>query len=124
VVALVRKGGHLGVVKDYLLAVQKNNLVAVNEAVNELHISEDDYEALDTSVGGYDNFDQLKLAEELEACFVSPERTGWHARSPALHTRRVRRHVVCNASRCMPRICGCMPHMRALSVARLCRSTS
>lgn len=66
VVALVRRGGHLGVVKDYLLAVQKNNLPSVNEAANELHIAEDDYAALDASVEGYDNFDQLKLAEELE----------------------------------------------------------
>lgn len=66
VVSLVRRGAHLGVVKDYLLAVQKNNLVAVNEAINELHISEDDYEGVDTSVAGYDNFDQLRLAEELE----------------------------------------------------------
>jgi clathrin heavy chain len=68
VVALVRRGGHLGLVKDYLLSVQKNNLVAVNEAINELHISEDDYEGVDASVQGYDNFDQLKLAEELEVC--------------------------------------------------------
>ena len=66
VVALVRRGQHLGVVKDYLLAVQKNNLVAVNEAINELHISEDDHEGVAASVAGYDNFDQLKLAEELE----------------------------------------------------------
>lgn len=66
VVTLVRRGQHLGVVKDYLLAVQKNNLVAVNEALNELHISEDDHEGVDASVAGYDNFDQLKLAEELE----------------------------------------------------------
>ena len=66
VVTLVRRGGHLGVVKDYLLAVQKNNLPSVNEAANELHIAEDDYAALDASVEGYDNFDQLKLAEELE----------------------------------------------------------
>lgn len=83
VVALVRKGDHLGVVKDYLLAVQKNNLPSVNEAVNELHISEDDYAALDTSVEGYDNFDQLKLAEELEVrvlcvlCMLCDVLCGW-----------------------------------------------
>lgn len=72
VVSLVRRGGHLGVVKDYLIAVQKNNLPSVNEAVNELHISEDDYSSLDASVEGYDNFDQLKLAEELEVRPLRP----------------------------------------------------
>lgn len=30
-------------------------------------IAEDDYEALEASVESYDNFDQLKLAEDLEA---------------------------------------------------------
>lgn len=36
VVALVRRGGHLGLAKDYLVAVQKNNLTSVNEAMNEV----------------------------------------------------------------------------------------
>jgi hypothetical protein len=35
VVTLVRRGGHLGLAKDYLVAVQKNNLPSVNEAMNE-----------------------------------------------------------------------------------------
>jgi clathrin heavy chain len=66
VVALVRRGGYLGASKDYLIAVQKNNLVSVNEAVNEVLIEEDDFEGLEASVESYDNFDQLKLAEDLE----------------------------------------------------------
>ena len=66
VVQLVRKGGHLGLAKDYLLSVQKNNLASVNEALNEVLIAEDDYEGLDSSVEGYDNFDQLRQAENLE----------------------------------------------------------
>jgi clathrin heavy chain len=72
VVALVRSGGHLGLAKDYLIAVQKNNLPSVNEAMNELLIEEDDYEALEASVESYDNFDQLKLAEDLEVHLPSP----------------------------------------------------
>eukprot|EP01025_Chloroclados_australasicus_P067920 TRINITY_DN9421_c0_g1_i1.p1 TRINITY_DN9421_c0_g1~~TRINITY_DN9421_c0_g1_i1.p1 ORF type:complete len:461 (-),score=76.46 TRINITY_DN9421_c0_g1_i1:317-1564(-) len=66
VVSIARRAGLLSLVKEYLLAVQKNNLTSVNEAVNEIMMEEDDYEALDASVEGYDNFDQLRLAENLE----------------------------------------------------------
>jgi Region in Clathrin and VPS len=66
IVTLVRRGGHLAVVKPYLLSVQKNNLPAVNEAVNEICIAEDNPAELEASVEGYDNFDQLKLAGDLE----------------------------------------------------------
>lgn len=44
VVLLLRKDGHLPLVKDYLLSVQKTNLAAVNEAVNELLVEEDNFE--------------------------------------------------------------------------------
>ena len=36
VVSILRKADHLPLVKDYLIAVQKGNLAAVNDAVNEL----------------------------------------------------------------------------------------
>lgn len=44
VVLMLRKAGNLPLVKDYLMAVQKSNLSAVNEAVNELVIEEEDFE--------------------------------------------------------------------------------
>ena len=44
VVLMLRKAGNLPLVKDYLIAVQKTNLSAVNEAVNELLIEEEDFE--------------------------------------------------------------------------------
>lgn len=66
VVHILRKANHLPLVKDYLLAVQKTNLAAVNEAVNELLIEEEDYEALRESITTYDNYDQLGLASRLE----------------------------------------------------------
>mmetsp|Transcript_17485 Transcript_17485/g.52457 ORF Transcript_17485/g.52457 Transcript_17485/m.52457 type:complete len:1706 (-) Transcript_17485:516-5633(-) len=66
VVLLLRRDGHLPLVKDYLLSVQKTNLAAVNEAVNELLVEEDNFEALRESVTTYDNFDQLALAARLE----------------------------------------------------------
>ena len=44
VVQMLRKAGNLPLVKDYLISVQKTNLSAVNEAVNELLIEEEDFE--------------------------------------------------------------------------------
>ena len=43
VVSILRRADHLALVKDYLLAVQKSNLLAVNDAVNELLIEEEDF---------------------------------------------------------------------------------
>ena len=43
VVSILRKADHLPLVKDYLIAVQKANLAAVNDAVNELLIEEEDF---------------------------------------------------------------------------------
>lgn len=66
VVDIMRRAGQLPLVKEYLLSVQKNNLGAVNEAVNELLIEEEDWNALRESTSTYDNFDQLALAAKLE----------------------------------------------------------
>jgi clathrin heavy chain len=66
VVNIMRKADHLPLVKEYLLAVQKTNLAAVNEAVNELLIDEEDYASLRDSISTYDNFDQISLALKLE----------------------------------------------------------
>ena len=67
VVSIMRRADHLPLVKEYLLAVQKTNLAAVNEAVNELLIEEEDYNALRESITTYDNYDQIGLAARLEA---------------------------------------------------------
>jgi len=66
VVAIVRKMNLLPLVKDYLAAVQDRNITAVNEALNELFVEEEDYESLRTSIDSYDSFDNMKLASELE----------------------------------------------------------
>jgi len=66
VVSIVRKMNQLPLVKEYLIAVQEKNISAVNEALNELFVEEEDYEALLTSIKGFDNFDNLKLSQELE----------------------------------------------------------
>jgi len=67
VVEIMRRAGQLPLVKEYLLGVQKNNLSSVNEAINELLVEEEDWNALRDSITTYDNFDQLELAASLEA---------------------------------------------------------
>ncbi|CAM0950540.1 unnamed protein product [Alopecurus aequalis] len=66
VVDIMRKAGQLHLVKPYMVAVQSNNVSAVNEALNELYVEEEDYEKLRESVDMHDNFDQIGLAQKLE----------------------------------------------------------
>jgi clathrin heavy chain len=65
-VHLLRKNGALELSLEYLQNVQKENLTAVNEALNEIYIAEEDHESLRSSVDEYDNFDQLSLAQKAE----------------------------------------------------------
>uniref|UniRef100_J3NAM3 Clathrin heavy chain n=2 Tax=Oryza brachyantha TaxID=4533 RepID=J3NAM3_ORYBR len=66
VVDIMRKAGQLHLVKPYMVAVQSNNVSAVNEALNELYVEEEDYERLRESVDLHDSFDQIGLAQKLE----------------------------------------------------------
>jgi clathrin heavy chain len=66
VVDMFRKEGALYLIKDYLLNVQKTNILEVNEAINGLLIEEEDYEGLRASITTHDNFDQIGLASRLE----------------------------------------------------------
>ena len=50
--------------------MQKNNLLPVNEAVNELLVEEEDHAGLRDSITTYDNFDQLALAARCAASSV------------------------------------------------------
>ncbi|CAN6199153.1 unnamed protein product [Urochloa humidicola] len=56
----------LHLVKPYMVAVQSNNVSAVNEALNELYVEEEDYERLRESVDTHDNCDKIGLAQKLE----------------------------------------------------------
>ncbi|KAG9348508.1 hypothetical protein JZ751_002244 [Albula glossodonta] len=56
----------LALVKPYLRSVQNHNNKSVNEALNNLFITEEDYQALRTSIDAYDNFDNISLAQSLE----------------------------------------------------------
>ena len=66
VVDIMRKAGHLPLVRPYLNNVQNTNLQAVNEAINALCVEEEDHAALRTSIDTYDAFDQLALAQRCE----------------------------------------------------------
>merc|ERR1712194_825173 len=49
----------------YIKSVQKSNLSSVNEALNELYIEDEDYEALRKSIDQFQNFNMIALASKL-----------------------------------------------------------
>ncbi len=65
-VQLVRRIGHLPLIKPYLVSVQQNNVTAVNDALNELYVEEENFESLRTSIDAFNNFDAIALANKLE----------------------------------------------------------
>lgn len=66
VVEVVDRAGHTALVEKYLLQVQRENLSAVNEALNSLFISQENYKALRDSIEAHNHFDQIALAQRLE----------------------------------------------------------
>eukprot|EP00002_Diphylleia_rotans_P040222 TRINITY_DN948_c0_g2_i1.p1 TRINITY_DN948_c0_g2~~TRINITY_DN948_c0_g2_i1.p1 ORF type:complete len:1703 (-),score=450.85 TRINITY_DN948_c0_g2_i1:468-5576(-) len=66
VVTMIRRAGHLPLIKPYLVSVQPSNVTAVNEALNEILIFEEDFEGLRSSVDTFDNFDHFNLAQQIE----------------------------------------------------------
>eukprot|EP01062_Namystynia_karyoxenos_P039152 TRINITY_DN28473_c0_g1_i1.p1 TRINITY_DN28473_c0_g1~~TRINITY_DN28473_c0_g1_i1.p1 ORF type:complete len:1684 (+),score=694.99 TRINITY_DN28473_c0_g1_i1:92-5053(+) len=67
VVTEVRRLGHLAVIQPWLEGVQqKANLRQVNDALNELHIEAEDFEALRASLERCDKVDAEALAGRLE----------------------------------------------------------
>ncbi|KAM3375864.1 clathrin heavy chain 1 isoform X1 [Capsicum galapagoense] len=66
VVEIIRKAGHLRLVKPYMIAVQSNNVSALNEALHEIYVEEEDYDRLRESIDLHDNFDQIGLAQKIE----------------------------------------------------------
>jgi len=66
VVGLARKTNQLALIRAYLISIQEKNISAVNEALNELYVEEEDYEALRSSITNYDAFDPVALAQSLE----------------------------------------------------------
>jgi clathrin heavy chain len=67
VVSQLRRTGDwaLQLGQPYMKSVQKFNLSAVNEALNELHVEDEDYEALRKSIDNFNNFNMIALASKL-----------------------------------------------------------
>lgn len=65
----ILQAGSLQLVKPYMVAVQSNNVAAVNEALNEIYVEEEDYERLRESIDMHDNFDQMGLAQKVFVLF-------------------------------------------------------
>jgi len=51
--------------QSYLKNVQKSDLSAVNEALNELYIEDEDYDSLRKSIDKFKNFNMIALAQKL-----------------------------------------------------------
>ncbi|CAN6674591.1 clathrin heavy chain [Trichomonascus vanleenenianus] len=66
VVKMFQRSDNLPMVKSFLVAVQGQNLWAVNNAYHDLLIEEEDHKSLRDSVDNFDRFDPLDLAERLE----------------------------------------------------------
>ncbi|CAF0968239.1 unnamed protein product [Didymodactylos carnosus] len=56
----------LPLVKPYLRSVQNINNKAINEALNNLLIEEEDYQGLRSLIDAYDNFGNISLTQCLE----------------------------------------------------------
>ena len=63
---LISQAGHLRLIKPYMVAVQSNNVSAVNEALNEIYVEEEDYDRLRESIDLHDSFDQIGLAQKVD----------------------------------------------------------
>ena len=65
-VRMFEKSDNIPLIKPFLLNVQKQNKSAVNNAINNLLIEEEDYKTLRDSVENYDNYNAVELASRLE----------------------------------------------------------
>ena len=66
VVRMFEKSDNIPLIKPFLLNVQSQNKRAVNNAINDLLVEEEDYKTLRDSVENYDNYDPVELAQRLE----------------------------------------------------------
>jgi clathrin heavy chain len=66
VVRMFEKSDNIPLIKPFLLNVQTQNKRAVNDAINDLLIEEEDYKQLRDSVENFDNYEAVALAQRLE----------------------------------------------------------
>jgi clathrin heavy chain len=66
VVRMFEKSDNIPLIKPFLLSVQNQNKKAVNNAIHDILIEEEDYKTLRDSVEHYDSYDPVELASRLE----------------------------------------------------------
>jgi len=66
-VQVMRRTGHIAIIAPFLKSVQSQNISAVNEALNEIYLENEDFDALRTSIKEYDSFESIQLAGGLES---------------------------------------------------------
>jgi clathrin heavy chain len=66
VVDIAERADNIALIKGYLQGVQKEDISEVNEALNNLYVEEEDYDALRQSVFKFKTFDQIALAEKVQ----------------------------------------------------------
>jgi clathrin heavy chain len=65
-VQVMKRTGYIALITPFLKSVQNQNISAVNEALNEIYLENEDYESLRQSIKEFDSFESLKLAQDLE----------------------------------------------------------
>ncbi|CAI9263856.1 unnamed protein product [Lactuca saligna] len=79
--------------------MESNNVSAVNEALNEIYVEEEDYDMLRESIDLHDNFDQIGLAQKIE-------------KHELLEMRHVAAYIYKKAGTNLFTVVGCMLNMR------------
>jgi len=65
-VQIMKRTGHIALIAGFLESVQPQNIRAVNEALNEIYLENQDFEKLRQSIREYDSIESLDLAIGLE----------------------------------------------------------
>lgn len=58
-VQVMKRTGHIALIAPFLKSVQAQNISAVNEALNEIYLENEDFESLRTSIKEYDSFESM-----------------------------------------------------------------
>lgn len=65
-VTTLKKTGHIALIQSFLESVQNQNIAAVNEALNEIYLENQDFDKLRQSIKEFDSFESTDLADNLE----------------------------------------------------------
>ena len=66
VVSQLKRTAYLPLIIDWLKSVQTQNNQSVNDALNQVYLEMEDYEALRNSILTYDSIDAISLAKQIE----------------------------------------------------------